>query len=166
MSPVGGMTSEGPMTSKYGFVLMMRPMDEDSDGDTFEGFQMVATSYRRQLDDGLVMCIGETNSVYELTVNSPKGNLRPGSPVIDRATGAFSVLSSASPKHGRLERPIATEGEVKSFFVVVEVDPSIVPSEPGAVLPDADPHPEQQRFSPAMATMVTRTGLTGEWAKR
>lgn len=149
-------------TSKYGFVLMMRPMDEDGDTKTFEGFQLVATSYRRQLDNSSVICqalLGVLLRDDEEIRSYTEGSLRAGSPVIDRDTGAFSTMTSASPYNGRLDHPMK---DVTSFFVVVEVDPNVVDSDPT----DPTLHPAQMRFSPAMATMVTRTGLTGNWARQ
>lgn len=148
----------GDLESKYGFVLMMRPMDDDDDVGTWEGYQLVATSYRRQLDNGLVVCKAISGSVIDDTVTSYSDySLRAGSPVIDRYSGAFGVMTSAAPYSGKMDRAIETDEEVEYFFIVVETDPAIG----GPDLPDA-----ALRFSPAMATMVTRMGLTGDLVRR
>jgi len=163
----------GDETSKLGFVLMMRPLDDDDDTGTFEGYQLVATSYRRSLPPpfyapgphGLVVCRSITGSVSDGMVNSYRkaddgdGLLRGGSPIIERASGSFATITQAqlSGFRGMLDHTFEVDAAVPSFFVVVEINP--LEDDPGTgekvVL----------RLSPAMATMVTRTGLTGQWVR-
>jgi len=149
--PEGRVYPQNDPASPYGFVLMMMPMDEDDDPETFEGYQLVATSYRRQMSNGLVLCRQRATSIRSdaTTFYSTYGSLHMGTPVIDRATGAFVRLLQAdrSGVSGGLERPFGEEnGNVTYIIVIVEEDPTTN---------------EELRHSPALATMVTRTGLTG-----
>lgn len=146
--------------SPYGFVVMMRPMDEDADVETFEGYQIVVTSYRRNLSNGQVICYRVTGSVNvdDKVFTSWRGNdglVRAGTPVIDSKSGRFATVRNAiwpSGSQGALDHSFEPE-EATGFLLVVEKDPNATPP-PG--------EPEALRFSPALSTMVTRTGLTGE----
>ncbi len=143
----------GDSTSRYGFVLLMRPIDEDADPGTFEGYQLVVTSYRRHLLEGLVVCRSLSARVSEDDANSyDSGGLHVGSPMIEIETGAFATLTQANTLGtiGRLDRPLVFEEgfNPQRFIVVVEQDPNAGNAE--------------VRLSPALATMVTRTGLTGD----
>ena len=161
----------GDETSMLGFVLMMRPVDDDKEPKTFEGYQLVATSYRRSLPPpfyapgphGLVVCRPITGNLSGETVNSYRkegdGLLRAGSPLIERATGSFATITQAQLNgvNGMLDHTFKVEGSSSPFFVVVEINPL-----------ETDPNTGEKlvlRLSPAMATMVTRTGLTGQWVR-
>ncbi len=149
--PEGRLYPQGYADARYGFVLMMRPMDDDDDPETFEGYQLVATSYRRQVDNSLVFCRQLPTSIQPDTTSfySTNGGLHVGSPVIDRGTGAFVTLVQAdrSGVVGGLERAFGEDNGTVSYIIV------IVEEEAGTN--------QELRFSPALATMVTRTGLTG-----
>jgi len=160
----------GDETSMLGFVLMMRPLDDDDDMGTFEGYQLVATSYRRSLPPpfyasgphGLVVCRTISGSVSGGMVNSYRagdGLLRSGSPIIERASGAFATVTQAQLNgfRGMLDHTFEVEAAAPSFFVVVEENPLETDPDTGENL--------VLRLSPALATMVTRTGLTGQWVR-
>lgn len=149
--PEGRAYPQGYADAKYGFVLMMRPMDEDDDPETFEGYQLVATSYRRQVANSSVFCrqLPATIQSDATTFYSTNGGLHVGSPVIDRATGAFVTLVQADRTGviGGLERAFGESNGTASYIIV------ILEEEAGTN--------QELRLSPALATMVTRTGLTG-----
>jgi len=147
---------QGDETGEYGFVLLMRRMDEDLDPTTFEGYQIVVTSYRCRLAGGLVTyrTQGVSISSGKTTVVGGMGaQLCMGTPAIHNVTGAFVKMTQAHPSgvSGQLERPFPEEVEpVDRIWMVVEKDPLTG---------------EQLRISPALATMSTRTGLTGRLNK-
>jgi len=160
----------GDETSKLGFVLMMRPLDDDNDPGTFEGYQLVATSYRRSLpppfyapdSHGLVVCESISGSLSGELVNSYReddGLLRGGSPIIERGSGSFATVTQAqlSGFRGMLDHAFEVEADAPSFFVVVEKSPLEMDPVTNEIL--------VLRLSPALATMVTRMGLTGQWIR-
>ncbi len=143
---------------KYGFVVMMRPIDEDRDAQTFEGFQFVVTSFRRQDPNGLVVCRSLGPNISQEQVFNGGGNLRMGSPLIDRETGIYGTLEKATTDGGtgEMDRGFDDDAVVTSAYVIVELNPN--------EFVDGTSDMEHQLVSPAMATMVTRTGLTGgDW---
>ena len=160
----------GDTTSRYGFVLMMRPLDDDDDPKTFEGYQLVATSYRRSLPPpiyapgphGRVLCRAISGNIVsgEMVISyHGDGLLRGGSPLIERGTGSFATITQAqlSGTGGMLDHSFEVEAATPSFFVVVEENQLETDFETGKKV--------ILRLSPAMATMVTRTGLTGQWVR-
>jgi prepilin-type N-terminal cleavage/methylation domain-containing protein len=154
------------INSPYGFMWAARRLDDDDDDETFEGYQMVMVSFKRREPAGRVKFAqrpvayqpGTTSISMNLTsgANTKADLLRNGSPVINRKTGDYATITQAasSGQACSIDRPLVPAGgsasnEALNVYMVVEQT-----TDAGQWV--------DERFSPAMTTMVTRFGLLGD----
>ncbi len=153
--------------SPYGFMWVARRVDDDEDDETFEGYQLLMVSFKRRDAGGQVVFAQRSVSHQPGTVDMAiprapgapvdKANLlRNGSPVINRNTGDYATVtqSSSTGEACNLDRPLVpadagSSNQAIPVYMVVEQTTG------AAGL-------EDERFSPAMTTMVTRFGLLGD----
>jgi len=130
---------------KMGFVLLGRRLFADADT-ACQAYQLVAVAYRKagasnsvtaQSVSGTVAVNGD---VVEFTASANSGNLRAGSPLIHKATGLYARIKGVNGTQAVLNRQPGSGAVSGDWFVIVEAGPPDVPS-------------------PAMAVLVTRTGL-------
>jgi len=121
----------GTAGGSFGYIILGRFLGADS-------YQLVAVAYRKADTAHSVIAQSISCSTSGTSVTGAGGSLRTGSPLIDKGSGKYATILTTTNNYsdGTLDRDI---GAVTSAYVIQE-----------SGVPD---------ISPAMATLVTKTGL-------
>ncbi len=161
----------GDETSPYGYIVAARRVDDDEDSGTFEGYQVVVSSYQRKRADqpnnkvvwgqmygGLLIADPEkpTLAYYDYD-----GLMQRGSPAINAANGLYSTIEQVSTVYDPGTPPQRRKSQFADLDRPLDLTKSSVPRIL-VVTEQYGPDPKKLQlapFSPAMATMVSRFGL-------
>ena len=148
---------QGDTSSRFGFALVYRYIDEDDDAETKEGHQLGAVAYRRRAPVSAgksVLVIGTVATVAANAEPSVKigpvssDAFRIDSPVFDRSTGEFVMVRQIFQSEGYASTAVVNRAI--RFTPDANSDKAYL-----YVVKEAD----ENRYSPALMAMVTRVPL-------